>query len=253
MKRPKWSKGLSSGWIIPEEVPQGISTVILPDSECPAGARFCARALHTLVLRSRPRTLVVVASGAVPHPRMQSMGQVDTAIGSCSIDERLSALLATQLDDQLEVTARMGSPLPTLQRLTPLLCQVLAPGCRFIPILVPDRQFDALSMFNLGQKLGDALSQEHGACVIAGLNLPARDKLGSVADVTDDAGIIRHILDPDPKLFLDASLMARIHDFAPTLIALGHARQRQGLSGYLLEHGDLGTADSTRGAASLVL
>ena len=61
-------EGLVTGWSIPEEIPQGISTIVIPDSECPIGARFGARALHTLVLRSRPRTLVVLSSGPVSKP-----------------------------------------------------------------------------------------------------------------------------------------------------------------------------------------
>ena len=246
-------EGLVTGWSIPEEIPQGISTVIVPNSECPSGARFGARALHTLVLRSRPRTLVVISSAKVQQPQLQSMGQVETALGSCSIDERLSARLANRLENHLEIYPKLEASLPSLQKLTPLLCQVLAPGCRFVPLLVPEKVSDPQAMMEFGKQLGFALSEEQGACVIAGLSLPQRENLGTDPRVTTDATIIRHILDPDPELFFESSLMAQITDTWPTLIALGHARERQGLKGYLLEHGEVESDDSCRGAASLVL
>ncbi|OUU20269.1 MAG: hypothetical protein CBC13_10880 [Planctomycetia bacterium TMED53] len=246
-------EGLVTGWSIPEEVPQGINTIVIPDSECPTGARFGARALHTLVLRSRPRTLIVVTADLVPSPRMQTMGQVETALGSCSIDERLSARIASELGDHLEVFPRLENPLQSLQRMTPLLCQVLAPGCRFIPIVVPIQSSDPDLMIQLGQLLGSTLSAEHGACLVAGLNLPTRQKIGSASDLTDDAALIRHLLDPNPKSFLEASLLAQIESFAPALIALGHSQARQCSKGFLLEHGELIQGDSHRGAASVVL
>ena len=246
-------EGLVTGWSIPEEIPQGISTIVIPDSECPIGARFGARALHTLVLRSRPRTLVVLSSGPVSRPYMQSMGQVETALGSCSVDERLSARLATRLEGHLEVVKELEEDFSALQRLTPLLCQVLAPGCRFVPWVVPEKVTDPQEYIQLGIQLGKALAEEQGACVVAGLSLPQRSQAGTDPEVTGDATIIRHLLDPEPERFFESSLLAKIQDTAPMLVALGQARERQGLKGYLLEHGEVESSASRWGAASLVI
>lgn len=246
-------EGLVTGWSIPEEIPQGISTIVVPDSECPAGARFGARALHTLVLRSRPRTLVVISSGPVSRPVMQSMGQVETALGSCSIDERLSARLANHLETDLDIVSELDCSGSSMQRLIPLLCQVLAPGCRFVPWIVPEKIDEPQSLIDLGSQLGKALAEEQGACVVAGLSLPQKDPSGSDSEVTGDATILRHILDPDPHLFFESSLQGKIRNTAPMLVALGQAKERHGLKGHLLEHGEVESADSQWGAASLVI
>lgn len=246
-------EGLVTGWSIPEEIPQGINTIVVPDSECPASARFGARALHTLVLRSRPRTLVVISSGPVAKPVMQSMGQVETALGSCSIDERLSARLANRMESDLDIVSEMDISGSSLQRLTPLLCQVLAPGCRFVPWILPEKVDEPQSLIDLGTQLGKALTEEQGACVVAGLSLPQRNTSAPETEVTADANILRHILDPDPHLFFESSLQGKLRNMAPMLVALGQTKERHGLKGHLLEHGEVESANTQWGAASLVI
>ena len=250
-------EGLVTGWTIPEEVPQGLSTAIVPNSECPEGAQFTARTLHTLVLRSRPRTLVVLSSEDIEKPELVAMGQIQTALGASSVDERLAARIASELGTSLEIVSGDSKNILSLQRMVPLLCQVLAPGCRFVPILLPrESTHESTHEFTpekLGAKLGSILQTEQGACLIAGFQLPKREKLGSSDSVSDDASIIRHILEPDTKSLMTSSMLVNIQDFSPVVVAVEHSQKRHAQRGFLLEHGSVGKQDQQRGAASLVL
>ncbi|MDG2083841.1 MAG: hypothetical protein P8K66_02625 [Planctomycetota bacterium] len=246
-------EGLVTGWTIPEEVPQGLSTAIVPNSECPEGAQFTARTLHTLVLRSRPRTLVVLSSEDIEKPELVAMGQIQTALGASSVDERLAARIASELGTSLEIVSGDSKNILSLQRMVPLLCQVLAPGCRFVPIILPRESTHEFTPEKLGAKLGSILQTEQGACLIAGFQLPKREKLGSSDSVSDDASIIRHILEPDTKSLMTSSMLVNIQDFSPVVVAVEHSQKRHAQRGFLLEHGSVGKQDQQRGAASLVL
>jgi hypothetical protein len=71
--------------------------------------------------------------------------------------------------------------------------------------------------------------------------------------LSDDASIIRHILEPDTKNLMTSSMLVNIQDFSPVVVAVEHSQKRHAQRGFLLEHGSVGKQDQQRGAASLVL
>ncbi|MGE4619200.1 MAG: hypothetical protein AAEJ04_05260 [Planctomycetota bacterium] len=249
------TEALVSDWIIPENIPHGVCTAIVPGTECLDGARLLARTLHTLVLRSRPRTLVLVAGTEAPTVRIRALGSIPTSLGEVAIDERLAARIASLWPGDLEVIPENDDEeqLPSLHRIAPLLAQVLIPGCRVVPIEIPNQPDQDFDPIYLGQELGSQLKSEIGSCLIAGGIFSARKSKNQGADIQEDASILKHMLDPEA---IDLAGMASISGLmhrSPLVLATAHAIERGRNRGHLLEHGIVDQNDQQYGAAAVVL
>ncbi|NRA74515.1 MAG: hypothetical protein HRU16_01125 [Planctomycetes bacterium] len=249
------TEALVSNWAIPENIPNGICTAIVPGTECLDGARLLARTLHTLVLRSRPRTLVLVAGTSCSTTRIRAIGSIPTTLGEVAIDERLAARIASLWPGNLEVVPEDENEdqLPSLHRITPLMAQVLIPGCRIVPIEVPnqpDRDFDPI---HLGQELGSQLKSEIGSCLIAAGTLSPRKDGHSSSDIQEDAAILKHVLDPEAVDLAGLASVSDLTDWSSLVLATAHALERGRNRGHLLEHGIVERGQQRYGAAAVVL
>ncbi|MGE4633273.1 MAG: hypothetical protein AAEJ47_09565 [Planctomycetota bacterium] len=249
------TEALVSNWAIPENIPNGICTAIVPGTECLDGARLLARTLHTLVLRSRPRTLVLVAGTSCSTTRIRAIGSIPTTLGEVAIDERLAARIASLWPGNLEVVPEDENEdqLPSLHRITPLMAQVLIPGCRIVPIEVPnrpDRDFDPI---HLGQELGSQLKSEIGSCLIAAGTLSPRKDGHSSSDIQEDAAILKHVLDPEAVDLAGLASVSDLTDWSSLVLATAHALGRGRNRGHLLEHGIVDRGQQRYGAAAVVL
>ena len=245
-------ENLLHGWNVPESVPEAISTAIVPLGEDPVSARLIAKGIHTLVLRSRPRCLVLV--GASPELQngkivLSPFGEIPSTAGDVAINERIASRLATFWSSEVEAsTDQQQFDLLPLHRIGALLTRVLAPGCRVVPVTVPADPSGDFDPVATGTGLGEILTDEPGTIVVAGAELGA-DGPG----VEGDARILRHLIDIDPlALSTEAQTIAGPSP-VPLVIAAAHAKVRGQNRGVLLEHARIGADESGSRVVSVVL
>ena len=249
------TEALVAGWAVPEKIPHGVCTAIVPGTECINGARLLARTLHTLVLRSRPRTLVLVAGTSCKITRLRAIGSIQTSLGEVAIDERMAARIASLWPGDLEVIPENTGDgiLPSLHRITPLMAQVLIPGCRVVPMEIPTRPDQDFDPIRLGQELGSQLKSEIGSCLIAAGTLSPR-KEGKVGDeIQEDASILKYMLDPEAVDLAGLASVSGLTDWCSLVLATAHAVERGRRTGHLLEHGMVDFGQQKFGAAAVVL
>ncbi len=257
------TEALVANWIVPEVIPQGICTAIVPGTECLDGARLLARTLHTVVLRSRPRTLVLVDSCPGQVARIRAMGSLSTTLGEAPIDERLAARIASFWPDEIDIIpdGEDEDSLPTLHRIGPLLAQVLVPGCRIVPLQIPEapkREFDPVE---IGREMGRQLKSEVGCCLIASCTLFPRDTQQPDSastrpvgqEVSKDASILKYLLDPEIDELAGKLSETGLPNTSAMLLATAHAIECDRRRGHLLEHGVVETDGHHFGAAAVVL
>jgi hypothetical protein len=255
----KATEAMVSNWIIPEVVPQGICTAIVPGTECLDGARLLARTLHTAVLRSRPRTLVLIATGTATIPRIRAMGSLTTTLGDSPIDERLAARIASFWPGDVDIipNGEDESSLPTLHRIGPLLAQVLVPGCRIIPVEVPAEKTIHFDPIEVGKELGRQLKFEYGCFLLASCTLFAREHQDSPQQapiqLREDAKVLKHLLEPELDCLSEQVVETGLQNSTPLILATAHAIERERQCGYLLEHGVVEADGDRFGAAAIVL
>lgn len=253
------TEALVANWTIPEVIPQGICTAIVPGTECLVGARLLARTLHTAVLRSRPRTLVLVATGSGSVPKIRAMGGLTTTLGPSPIDERLAARIASFWPGEIEVIpdGEDEDSLPALHRIGPLLAQVLIPGCRIVPIELPAEKTDDFDPIGVGKELGQQLKFEYGCFLLASCTLFSRkidDSQQPISEqIREDATVLKHLLEPQLNRLSEQIVETGLPHSTPMVLAMAHALERERESGYLLEHGVVESDGDQFGAAAIVL
>ena len=252
------TEALVSGWTIPEVIPQGICTAVVPGTECLDGVRLLARTLHTVVLRARPRTLVLVCSSSIEVPRIRAVGGLSTSLGDTPIDERLAARIASFWPGDLDIIpeGEDEDSLPELHRIAPLIAHVLIPGCRIVPIEIPDMHSTTFDPIGVGQELGRQLNTDVGCSLIASCTLlPRKDRSSPASDeISGDASILKYLLDPAAADLASAvSENPRISGGTPMVLATSHAVERGRQRGFLLEHSVVESNDQLFGSAAVVL
>ena len=158
--------------------------------------------------------------------------------------------LANRVESDLDIVPEMDIQVFITRR--PRSCVRFGTQLSICPVDPSEKVDEPQSLIDLGTRLGKALTEEQGACVVAGLSLPQRNTSAPESEVTADATILRHILDPDPHLFFESSLQGKLRNMAPMLVALGQAKERHGLKGHLLEHGEVESANTQWGAALVI-
>jgi len=250
------------GWRIPDGVPLSPDTAILPARPDPDLLRTACRTLHTLLVRSCPDTVVLLGRRLDGGERsaLIDVGSIQTPLGPLGVDLLRSVRLAAALGDRFELCggerlADLAAPPPaageTKRRARPrsaeiptgietacVLLQVLAPGCRVIPVLLAEggeprpreigievaRLFADESVVLAG---GTELSREPGR----GDEAAARERLRE-----RDAAMIRPLLD------LEVDEAVRIANeggaSAPAVLEalLAHAYARGADRGHLIEY-----------------
>ncbi|MEC9476622.1 MAG: hypothetical protein VX764_06265 [Planctomycetota bacterium] len=249
------TESLVAGWAIPENIPHGVCTAIVPGTECIDGARLLARTLHTLVLRSRPRTLVLVTGTSCNNTRLRAIGTLSTSLGEIAIDERLAARIASLWPGDLDIIQEDSDEesLPSLHRIAPLMAQVLIPGCRVVPMEIPTRPGPDFDPIRLGQELGSQLKSEVGSCLIAAGTLSPRKEGQVGGDVQEDASILKYMLDPEAVDLAGLASVSGLSDWCSLVMATAHAVERGRRRGHLLEHGMVDSGQQKYGAAAVVL
>lgn len=257
------TEALVANWIVPEVIPQGICTAIVPGTECLDGARLLARTLHTVVLRSRPRTLVLVASGPGQVARIRAMGNLSTTLGDVPIDERLAARIASFWPDEIDIIpdGEDEESLPTLHRIGPLLAQVLVPGCRIVPIQIPAAPKLECDPVEVGREMGRQLKFEVGCFLIASGTLFPRDTQEpdsagtrtAAQEVSEDASILKYLLEPEIEELAGRLSETGLLNGSAMLLATAYAIECERRRGHLLEHGVVETDGHHFGAAAVVL
>ncbi|MEE2856709.1 MAG: hypothetical protein VX949_04860 [Planctomycetota bacterium] len=257
------TEALVANWIVPEVIPQGICTAVVPGTECLDGARLLARTLHTLVLRSRPRTLVLAASGPGQVARIRAMGSLSTTLGDVPIDERLAARIASFWPDEIDIIpdGEDEDSLPTLHRIGPLLAQVLVPGCRIVPLQIPAAPEQMFDPVLVGREMGKQLKFEVGCCLIASGTLFPRDTQEpnpastptTAQEVSEDASILKHLLEPEADELAGRLSQTGLQNTSALLLATAYAIECDRKRGHLLEHGVVETDGHHFGAAAVVL
>ena len=257
------TEALVANWIVPEVIPQGICTAVVPGTECLDGARLLARTLHTLVLRSRPRTLVLAASGPGQVARIRAMGSLSTTLGDVPIDERLAARIASFWPDEIDIIpdGEAEDSLPTLHRIGPLLAQVLVPGCRIVPLQIPAAPEQMFDPVLVGREMGKQLKFEVGCCLIASGTLFPRDTQEpnpastptTAQEVSEDASILKHLLEPEADELAGRLSQTGLQNTSALLLATAYAIECDRKRGHLLEHGVVETDGHHFGAAAVVL
>jgi len=244
-------EGLLKGWRVPENVPQEISTAVVPSGEDAVSARLIAKGIHTLVLRVRPRCIILI--GASPRQMkgvaLSAFGEISSTAGDVSIDERIASRLATLWLPTIEVadSHEEFDSLP-LHRIGALMTRALAPGCRVVPVSVPLEANDDFDPIALGTLLGEALSEERGTIVVAGAEIGA-----GASGFKGDARVLRHLIDIDPFSLQTEARAIGCSSSAPLSLAAAHALGRGEQIGSLLEHAVIGNKESGIGAVSVVL
>ena len=257
------TEALVANWIVPEVIPQGICTAVVPGTECLDGARLLARTLHTVVLRSRPRTLVLVASGPGQVARIRAMGSLSTTLGDVPIDERLAARIASFWPDEIDIIpeGEDEDSLPALHRIGPLLAQVLVPGCRIVPLQIPAAPEQLFDPVLVGREMGKQLKFEVGCCLIASGTLFPRDTQEpdpastptTAQEVSEDASILKHLLEPEADELAGRLSQTGLQNTSALLMATAYAIECDRKRGHLLEHGVVETDGHHFGAAAVVL
>lgn len=249
------TEAMVTDWAIPENVPHGICTAIVPGTECLNGARLLARTLHTLVLRSRPRTLVLISGSSCNTTRLRAIGNIQTSLGEVAIDERMAARIASLWPGDLEIIPEDSGEdtLPSLHRITPLMAQVLIPGCRVVPMEIPSQPNQDFDPIRVGQELGSQLKSEIGSCLIAAGTLSPQKSDESGEDVQEDASILKHMLDPEAVDLAGLASVSGLTDWCSLVLATAHAIERGRQRGHLLEHSLVDYDQRKYGAAAVVL
>ena len=242
------TRGHLHGWRIPDEIPLNPDTAIIPLRPDPDMVRTASRVLHTLLVRTCPDSVIVIGTRTVggPKPAIAEMGALTTALGEVEIDRGRAARLHAHQRDAIEVF-----PAPKITALAPesgfetipILLQVLAPGCRILPILLPAEKSEqtASSPDSFGRLLAE-LFEKDNVVVVAALELasaeegpsgtpPPREQLR-----VRDAELLRHLLN------LDLAETARVAEggavSSPNVLAaaLSHAHARGASQGHLIEY-----------------
>ena len=246
------------GWRIPEGIPMTPDTAILPLRPDPEMVRTASRVLHTLLVRTCPATLFVLGTRreGPPGPDLPAedlvtigaAGSFATPLGAVLVDPKRAPRLGRILGDRAELVtaekldlAEGDSGLETI----PILLQVLAPGCRVLPILLPHRASPRLAL-DVGQALVDEFGDDNIALaaplelslVTASEEESAREQLR-----VQDAEWIRPILSLDLEECLDriqqteaGEKAGAIEHSSVLLTALAHAHGRGSALGHLIEY-----------------
>jgi AmmeMemoRadiSam system protein B len=251
------------GWRIPDGIPISPDTAIVPIRPDPDMVRTSCRALHTLLVRSCPDTVILLGMRPDRGSRaaLVASGRVTTPLGTVGIDVGRASKIARALSGQIEVftgdhlgTLSPGTGIETL----PVLLQVLAPGCRVVPLLLGEG--DEPSPREIGLTLAELFVEE--TVVLAG-GTELAEELQGTADVEPprerlrkrDAELIRTLLDLDLE---EATRIANLGGAsAPAVLvaALAHARACGAKRGHLIEYvrsGEESTSRAWTGRAGIV-
>ena len=232
------------GWRIPDGVPISPDTAIVPLRPDPDMVRTACRALHTLLVRSCPDSVLLL--GMRPddgtRPALVATGKVPTPLGSVGVDVGRAARIRTALRGRIDVEdgdrlaeLSAGTGLETI----PVLLQVLAPGCRVIPFLLSAE--GEPSPRELGRLFAELFTEESVVLAAAsefgeehpepGERQPAKERLRS-----RDAEMMRPLLD----LELDETVRVAYDGgaSAPAVLeaAVAHARACGAQQGHLIEY-----------------
>ena len=233
-----------TGWRIPEGVPLRPDTAILPLRPDPDMVRTAARVLHSLLVRTCPDAVIVVGSRGDGSRRTAVItdGALETALGKVAIDLGRAARTEGRLGRRIEGVT--GADLARLRpdpgfETIPVLLQILAPGCRVLPILLPEES-DDLPADELGRELAD-LFEKDNVVLVAPLEFgEVRGGPGSTSPKEElrarDAELLR------PLLALDLAAAVAKGDAgavsAPRVLAVAvhHAHARGAKLGHLIEY-----------------
>lgn len=162
-------EGFLDGWRIPDAVPQQLFGGVVPHAGWRYSGRTAARTLHTLVVRSRPRTFILFGTVHVPGvagPSLYPEGAWETPVGDVEIDEKLAASLLDDLGDVLVAAPAAHDGDHALEVQMPFL-RLLAPGARVVPVAMPP----VPAAEELGRRLGQHLEQRPDVVVVASTDL----------------------------------------------------------------------------------
>ncbi len=232
------------GWRIPDGIPISPGTAIVPLRPDPDMVRTASRALHTLLVRSCPDTVILL--GMRPdggtRPALIASGRIPSPRGTVGIDVARAARIAKLFGGSLEVFTgeRLSSLAPgTGIETIPMLLEVLAPGCRVIPLLLVEGSEPTPR--DVGRGLAELFANE--SVVVAGTTELSRAVPSSVEHTplrerlrVRDAELIRPILELDLD---EAVRIARQGGAsAPAILeaTLAHARACGADRGHLLEY-----------------
>lgn len=240
-----------AGWRIPAGVPLAPDTVILPARPDPDLVRTASRTLHALLVRSCPDTVVMIGRrpGAAVRTALVDVGQVETPLGPLGVDIARAARLARALGDRFELIggerlselaggASDRAAAPTGIETACVLLQVLAPGCRAIPVLLAEEGEPGPR--EIGTTIARLFAGE-GVVVAGGTELsreePSEDEGGARERLRiRDAELIRPLLD----LELDEAVRIAAGGAAssPRVLeaVLAHAWARGADRGHLIEY-----------------
>jgi len=252
------------GWRIPAGVPLSPDTAILPVRPDPDLLRIASRTLHTLLVRSCPDTVVLLGrrldGGSMTA--LIDVGGIRTPLGALGVDLLRAARIATALGDRFELcggerladlatapstaaparASEGADPIPTGIETACVLLQVLAPGCRVVPILFGDPTLGAgdPTPREIGRTIARLFAEE-SVVLAGGTELSREAASGDEAAAHDrlrvrDAELIRPLLDleVDPSVRIAAAGGAS----APAVLeaALAHAFARGADRGHLIEY-----------------
>ncbi len=233
------------GWRIPDEIPLNPDTAIIPLRPDPDMVRTASRVLHTLLVRTCPDTVIVIGSRTVggPRPALVETGSLPTALGPVEIDRGRAARIHASLRDAIEVfpSAEFASLAPDSGFETiPVLLQVLAPGCRILPILLPEADSD-ISSAQFGGLIAEIFSKDN-VVVVAALELasatpgPVGSPLPRDELRVRDAELIRPLLALDQKETARIAMAGGVSAPRVLIAALAHAHARGASAGHLIEY-----------------
>ena len=245
------------GWRIPEGIPMTPDTAILPLRPDPEMVRTASRVLHTLLVRTCPDTLFLLgtrrgdSSDDTPDEHLVTVGAAGsfpTPLGAVSIDAKRAPRLGRILGDRAVLVGVEGLDPPEGEsglETIPILLQVLAPGCRVLPILLPSDCPPALAL-EVGQAIVDEFGDDNISLAaplelsraVAAEKERAREQLR-----VQDAEWLRPILGLDLEGCLDRigktagdEATGALEQPAVLLAALAHAHGRGAALGHLIEY-----------------